>query len=613
MRTILFPFLICLFIAAALGADAKEIGKAQALKLAYDFSAGRHCGAPEAAPVYTAVEQNGPLRSDGARPLFYVYNLSGGGFVIVAADNCARPILGYSNEGRFPTDDMPEAMRKWLRHYEREISKASEISSLSFLAPEETGQEGRKPGLIRTERWSGVLLPTVNWDQKEPFNSLCPKDGRSLSKAGCVATAMAIVMKYHRWPLRGQGSVRYATWTRGIQVSANFDVEYKWDNMLEAYVQQTSGNQWTQQQADAVATLTFHCAAAVEMDFTSGSSGALAWDVPPALIDNFGYDRGLFLAYRNLYSEDEWNSLLQKELDEGRPLLYGGMTGLELKEDEGHQFVIDGYYTDDETLQSFYHANWGWSGFGNGYYLLNALNPHKWDNGYDYEQDAVIGIRKAEGGSTDNHEMYFVGSDAAVNNERAGLTTDVDSISSGIPFIINTSFVADYGLRDFVGHWGYFIADSAGNLKRELETLADTLHGGYYMKLSSSSPFIITDKVEPGDKIRLYYRSKGRDWKPVRGLPGSVTEIPLGVRIFTSAEAKPVKGRITVAMSNENIIVGSDDDIREVSVYGVHGGLLSSARVSGRQVIISSGALRKGIYVLKISTLGGVYTRKIIK
>jgi hypothetical protein len=611
MRIISSLVLTCLCTAAFVAAEAKEISKAQALAVASTFSAGLHCGTPYAEPAYAAVDRSGDLKSAGCS-LFYVYNLSGGGFVIVAADNRARPILGYSSEGRFPTENIPVSMSKWLKHYEREIGRASLLQS----PPDEAVQREWKAVEAGSTRQAapGILLPTANWDQKEPYNSVCPKDGRSLAQAGCVATAMGIVMKYHRWPVKGEGSARYSTWTRGIQVSANFNVEYKWDDMLDSYARSTSSvNLWTQRQADAVATLIFHCGAAVEMDYMSSSSGALAWDVPPALIGNFGYDRGLFLVYRNLYSAEEWDALLQNELDEGRPLLYGGIAELEQREDEGHQFVIDGYNIDGATRQSFYHANWGWSGAGNGYYLLNALNPHNWDNGYDFEQDAVIGIRKALPGSTDNHEMYYVGSDAAAPNERTGLLTNVDSIGAGIPFSLNTSFVADYGLRDFKGQWGYFITDAAGNLKRELETIADTLNGGYYMKLSSTSPFVITDNVEPGDRIRLYYRSEGRDWRLVRGLPGSVTEIPLGVRIFTSAEARPAAEGISVSISNGNIIAGAAEDIRQVSVYGINGRLLHSERAAGRRAVIAAPALGAGIYIVKITTLSGEYARKIIK
>ncbi|MDR2495553.1 MAG: thiol protease/hemagglutinin PrtT [Tannerellaceae bacterium] len=613
-------FILLLFIlshATALLAPAKEVGKAQALAIASAFSQAQLSRkAPLPEPAYTATGSDA-LRSAGSRPLFYAYNLEGGGFVIVSAETQAWPVLAYSDEGEFSAEGMPASLSALLKHYEEEIA-AAVASNLPPEASLLSEWEAIRAGKARTAAQE-ARIQTAIWDQNDPYNIMCPKDGRSITQTGCVATAMGIVMKYHRWPVRGQGSIKYSTKTKNISVSATFNVDYQWDSMLATY-NRSGGGSWTQQQAEAVATLLFHCGAAVEMDYLVNGSGATEWAVVRAMTENFGYDKSLMLAYRDIYSTAEWDSLMQREINEGRPILYGGITGYSVEEDEGHQFVVDGYSVSAPTLpgeagKSYYHINWGWNGSSNGHYLLSALNPNSAHKGYNLEQDAVIGLRKDEGGKL-SHEMFFVGSDAEVDPASpTGLMADVDSIRQGTPFNLITTYVADYGIRHFEGSWGFFVVSAAGVIKDSLEVVDYDLPAGYGVMLSSDTAYVINSKIEEGDHISLYYRSKGHNWRMVRGLPGSVVRLPLSTGIGSSAEKAAEPAQVAVTSAGGSISVrAASEPLREIALYGTGGRLLYRQRFDGRTLgaTLPAQSLAHGVYIVRTTTSGGTYSAKII-
>ena len=210
---------------------------------------------------------------------FYVYeNANGEGWVMVAANDIAHPILAYSDEGQFRFDNQPSNVKCWLGKYNKQIKQAEENG---VLASEEVTQEWkqlRKGTGIRKGTPVVAALIKTKWDQDDPYWNLCPMTGSSHDcYTGCVATAMAQVMYYWKWPVTGTGSYSYSTETLGLSASADFaNTTYDWDNMLEkynGYYPEGSGT-WTTSgvpspttaQKNAVATLMYHCGVAVEMD-----------------------------------------------------------------------------------------------------------------------------------------------------------------------------------------------------------------------------------------------------------------------------------------------------------------------------------------------------------
>ena len=300
--------------------------------------------------------------TESGTPALYVFNFEGG-FIIVAADDVAQPILSYGEEGNFDANQIPDGLAYYLRHYARQINYAVE----NHLQPEaeitaqwkniaRTGFEGN---LVRGTRGDVQPMVTLSWNQDNPYNLYCPTGQGGPgghAYAGCVATAMSMVMKYWNWPDHGQGSHSYTPEGYPMQ-SVNFeDAYYQWNNMP---------NSCNNSNYQAVATLMYHCGVSVDMGYGPNSSGAFSNDVPGAIADYFRYTPRANRLDRDLYSKAEWESMLIANLEEGFPMYYSGSDS-----DGGHAFVCCGYRESDNK----FYFNWGWSGYGNNYYAIDALN-----------------------------------------------------------------------------------------------------------------------------------------------------------------------------------------------------------------------------------------------
>ena len=309
----------------------------------------------------------------GANAL-YVFNFEGG-YMIMAADDVAQPILAFGEEGCFDANNIPDGLAYYLRHYARQIEYA--VTNNMTADPEiaEQWEQIRREGVIRGERsMRGDVAPLIstNWNQDYPFNYYCPTghggpNGRAY--AGCVATAMSMVMKRWNWPDHGQGSHSYTPSGYATQ-SVDFEnTYYQWDNMP---------NSVNNSNFQAVALLMYHCGVAVDMQYGADGSGAHSQDVPDAIFNYFRYTKNANRLDRDLYSRSEWEEFLISNLQEGFPMYYSGAEG-----NSGHAFVCCGYRESDRK----FYFNWGWSGFNNNYFAIDALNTYS-GNFNDYQ--AVI-------------------------------------------------------------------------------------------------------------------------------------------------------------------------------------------------------------------------------
>jgi hypothetical protein len=301
----------------------------------------------------------------------YVFNFEGG-YMIMAADDVAQPILAFGEEGCFDANNIPDGLAYYLRHYARQIEYA--VTHNMTAEPEivEQWEQIRRYGVIRSERsMRGNVAPLIstNWNQDSPFNAYCPSGhggpgGRAY--AGCVATAMSMVMKKWNWPDHGQGSHSY-TPTGYTTQSVDFEnTYYQWNNMPDVV---NNGNY------QAVALLMYHCGVSVDMQYGSDGSGAHSQDVPDAIFNYFRYTKQASRLDRDLYSRYEWEEILISNLMEGFPMYYSGAEG-----NSGHAFVCCGYRESDRK----FYFNWGWSGFNNNYFAIDALNTYS-GNFNDYQ------------------------------------------------------------------------------------------------------------------------------------------------------------------------------------------------------------------------------------
>ena len=307
---------------------------------------------------------------------FYVFNTADG-FVIVSADDCETPIIGYSHEGRFDPNNVPVQMVGYLQDFVDRIQYgienqivADEVTARQWQLVKATGQlNGNKAA-----KSVGPLL-TDKWNQGCRYNSLCPEMGGPCghAEAGCVAIAMAQIMHYWGYPTIGWGSHSYSN--AGEVLSANFgNTTYDWEHMPDSLTENSS-----EAEIEAVATLIYHCGVAVKMNY--GINGSLADHtiIADAMLRYFSYSKRVHREKLSDYGNEEWMSLLKNNLDQQQPILYVAYGS------GGHAFVCDGY--DDNNL---FHFNWGWGGNGNGYYAIGNLNPI----GYNFNDSnsAIIDI-----------------------------------------------------------------------------------------------------------------------------------------------------------------------------------------------------------------------------
>jgi photosystem II stability/assembly factor-like uncharacterized protein len=290
--------------------------------------------------------------------VYHVFNYEGGGFVVVAATDASTPILAQSDEGSIDENITNPAAKYWFESYSKEI----EFIITAKLDNTETQKQWNSI-LSKTSGQSiddvGPLL-TTEWDQSEWYNYYCPLDPAGAgghARVGCVAIAMAQIMKYYNFPERGILSHSFQHPIYGIQ-TANFgDSVYHWDSMGSS----ASNDNYT-----AIAALLYHVGVSVDMNYGPDKSGANTEKVPLALTTFFNYDpTSISIAKKANYTDDNWKELLKSELQVLRPLWYYGF-GI----DGGHAWVCDGWRSSDDL----FHMNWGWSGKANGWYRIGQLN-----------------------------------------------------------------------------------------------------------------------------------------------------------------------------------------------------------------------------------------------
>ena len=372
--------LLSLVLLCSLSAWTAQRSPEEALSIARTFfmqSSGavtRNSGEVQLAAVSTDLLKSASTRSVGGTA-FYIYNYAQSAYVIVSGDDRMKPVLGYSDNGSFITENLPVNILGWLELYNAAYAQLGNA--------EKTVTEPKL--LTKTNFPASVspLLENICWDQSEPYNNTCPLYKGERCVTGCVATAMAMILKYHEYPVKGKGTHSYKT-SSGIECSFDYgNTTFDWDNMLPQY----EGN-YNTTHANAVAQLMSACGIAVDMEYSPSASGAYSHLVGQALIDYFGYDGNLGLVYRQYFASAEWMNLIKSEINGKRPIYYFGSS-----DDGGHAFVFDGYNEEDMV-----HVNWGWSGMNNGYFEVASLNP---------DSPGIGGGSNLGGGFTRGQGMYL--------------------------------------------------------------------------------------------------------------------------------------------------------------------------------------------------------------
>jgi len=297
---------------------------------------------------------------DDQAAAYYAFNVGNDeGFVIIAGEDRAVQVLGYSDSGHLDWNNLPCNLEAWLERYKEQIE---------WLQAHPNAQTHRIPRLESEATDTSVEpLLTTQWGQSKPYNDNCPVYDGERCVTGCVATAMAQIMNYYNYPTEPTPSLpAYLTDDEAYRVDSLPPITMAWSKMLDTYDE----DEYTASQGAAVAELMRYCGQSVKMMYGSDTDGSAAYseDVPKALMRTGYYCKEDLLERTPQVSTEEWNQYLNAELDLYRPVYYSAASSK-----GGHAFVLDGYHYDEELGCYTYHINWGWSGYGNGYFPSDAM------------------------------------------------------------------------------------------------------------------------------------------------------------------------------------------------------------------------------------------------
>ena len=424
---------------------------------------------------------------------YFVFNFSGNkGFAIVSGEDRVRPILGYSHKGSFDPDNLPDNLRGMLAFYQEQITQA--IHQGIEATPEISAEWNRYlSGTMPQTR--AKTISTALWAQGEPFNLQTPTVNGEHTLTGCVATAMGIIMKHHQYPAK---AVNPPT-TNTYQVNGRTQSQtitygaYDWNNMLDSY-----RSSYSDTEANAVATLLYHCGANVKMNYGLSSSGASTSLAAKALRDVFGYSPSIRYLTKEAYRWEEWKQMLKDELDAGYPVIYDGQNPSQ----GGHAFVCDGYDNND-----FFSINWGWGGYQNGFYVLSTLN------GFSEDQGMTLNIRPQTSGETYYMRPYLTSAQYSGNGKN-----------------INVNFgMKYYALDDHDFYIELGVVDQDNKIIKTQENpklwKLSAYPGGWKSWSNQTRSTTLSTDLSDGQRVTLLCSLDGTNWEVMRALDN----VPLGI------------------------------------------------------------------------------------
>lgn len=485
MRKLFLLSFLLIFVVA----EGRKIPEREAAVVASEFfNSSQSVQKPAKIGVRQAKKQ---LADTADAAPFYIFNAGDkNGFVIISGDDRVQRILGYSDSGCFDFDNLPPQLDDLLNRYALQIAAIpadtpAHASWRSDARSEDTGQE--------------VVLETAEWGQGAPYNSQCPVIDGVQAPTGCVATAMAIIMKYHNWPECGRKKAESYYWN-GNETETLF-ADYstfrpQWNQMLPAYKE----GEYTDENARAVAELMLMTGISANMQYSPTESGASVLGVMTSLRRYFNYTSKMDELFIEQMDNADWEARIKTDINNNCPVFYYGQgTG-------AHSFVIDGY-----NNSGFFHVNWGWDGQANGFFTLTNLSP----DGYNFTQlqGMAVGIRPA----TDDDAIW---SDCYMADEKyfdgyvlKSINPSVENIVQNQPFDVATPYVLCTPQElTLTTNFGIAIVDKNYSIKQILahdNWISPDYLPGARLTLENLIP---TCLIEDTDRLQLVVKEDEEDW-----------------------------------------------------------------------------------------------------
>lgn len=460
----LFTASVFALLFIGLPANAQKRSLAEAAKVATGFFHAEEVDAMQ------MKEEEGSRRlqkkvMDYTSDAYYMFrNKEDNRLVVISGDQRMQSILGYTDNA-IEDNMMPDGLAELLTTYKRQYAA---------LSPD--CQTECKSNLNKGER----LLKTPDWGQWAPFNLRTPLS----YPTGCAATAMSIVMRYHQWPVMGQGSKTHI-WKDSVMTADFEHTRYDWDNMPMSY------DSYTTAQAEAVSLLMRHAGIAVEMYYAAESSGARQSLVPGALTQYFRYAATTRLVSAANYDAATWEKMMRSEIDADRPVIY---TGESTMGRGSHGFVLDGY------RDNLFHFNFGWNGSGNGYFAISAFSSTSTAFEFANQQQAVIGIKPLR---EDNCAPLTL----ECEGKYEGFYSDLTTLTANTSVSIHLSSLTT--LRQWNGKLRWELCDAEGNVKEAFDSKTVSINGGNSQPIDFS--FAPSTTAIKGSYLRLMACENGKE------------------------------------------------------------------------------------------------------
>lgn len=484
-KLLLTSLLVCLFV------SVMAVDKKTALKVAL---AVLEADTKSDSGIELIWESYGQTKAvSGDDPQFYVYGRKQGGYVVVSGYEAARPVLAYSPTAVFDPTEIPEPLLALLSGY-GEMIDAARVRKVSQGAVSKAEWQSYLSG--KAVEGKQVVLPTAHWAQGTPYNMYCPLDDhQDRTATGCTNTAMAIVMRYHKWPKAGVGVLPDYVDLKGVSRSGHaLGHEYDWDNMPVTDIIRGA----TDEQKNQVARLMYDLGIMNQATYGS-STGASVY--VPEFVAHFNYDSGMERIQRNMCpSNERWEQYIREEIDASRPILYSAPY-----EGVGHEFVIDGY------RDRFFHANFGWGDGSDEFVVVTPFEEYvSAITDRLFLHDMCIGIKPASG--------------------------DVDTFKAwGEIMLSQFTYEPDVLFWAHVPIANYCISKRTGTfafgLVREDETVEEVISDQYELTLEGMQRYntvdgipyiigidgncVIHSALRPDHTIRLCMKDQNGQWIPV--------------------------------------------------------------------------------------------------
>lgn len=547
---------------------------------------------------------------------YYVFeNVADKGFVVVAGDDVAIPILAYSTDNSFNNgSEWSPQVSYWMGIYHNQIAyiiKNHVVGNEDINSQWAKWQSSNVDALRPTNVIIEPLL-TTTWNQGNFYDLYTPGSGSTKTPVGCVATAMAQIMKFWNYPSVGTGSYSYNAGGYGA-VSADFGAtSYNWSlmgNSLSSLSLPAS--------KEAISLIGYHCAIAVRMSFSPSGSGSqvLAYSnnarcAENAFKNHFGYKNTIRGYERDNFTATQWITMLKDELDAGRPLLYAGYGN-----SGGHAFVFDGYDDSD-----FFHVNWGWGGMSDGYFVVDNLSPGSLgigggSGGFNGGQQVLVNIEPNGVPETLKVLKISANSELAISN---------DTIAVGEAFSINLQ-AGNFSEIDYVGgtfRAEVFASDSSYitffNRQQNLDVYIDsslhlTFANAGFSSLVTGSYF-----------VKVSYLDINGKWAYIDDYNGYVNKVAFVVKANEPTNVhslSSIENSIKIYPNPANNIIKVDindiikSQIHKLTLYNIQGQIVKSVLEpanSNNSYLINVAEITSGIYYLNIATELGILHKKII-